>query len=178
MFHFSGQWPATEKETLFQSPFSFNNLGFFQVRERERSRYSEREWGDREKQTEKGSLHKQISKFTSHAPGTTLHVQETAVSKTQGADTEKFYKTILGFLLHGLHCAKLCAFSSKPQRNGAEIEVGGKDGTALKTEIEVEMEKVYAKLSRFCPAYRIQFSTFIHSESTLESDGFPETSAK
>lgn len=44
------------------------------------------------------------------------------------------------------------------QRNGMKQEIVDKDETVLKTEAEVEMEKVYATLPGFCLVYRTQFS--------------------
>lgn len=62
-------------------------------------------------------------------------------------------------------------------KTGTRQEVGGRGGTVRGTETGVEAEKVRAKLSGSCLAYRTQCFT-LASDSSLESDGCPETSAK
>ena len=57
--------------------------------------------------------------------------------------------------------------SLSPKEIGMKQEFEGRARTALKTEIEVETETVYAKLSGFILTYRTQFSVTYSSQTSL-----------
>lgn len=181
-------WSMTSdwRKPLYWSFFSLNNLGLFKwERGRERSRYSERAWGDRVTHRDgggKGRTHEQSSKLAKYprstywAPSTIVGCRKNSKQDTRHSRCGMGAKAFLGsysVLNPGLSSVH---YLFKPQRNGNETrswrqrwdcpQDRGRNGEDL------------CKMIWILPCRENRFLYLLTSDSILESDGLPKTSAK
>lgn len=163
----------------------FSLITWVSSSERERSRYSERAWGDRVTHRDgggKGRTHEQSSKLTKYPRRPTRHQALLSVCRKNSKQDSRHSrcrmcaKAFLGsysVLNPGLSSVH---YLFKPQRNGNETrswrqrwncpEDRGRNGEDI------------CKMIWILPFRENRFLYLLTSDSILESDGLPKTSAK